>query len=39
MALIVPGGAPDRSVAELVARARATPGTFSYASTGNGSTN
>jgi len=39
MALIVPGGAPDRSVAELVARARAAPGTFSYASTGNGSTN
>lgn len=39
MALIVPGNAPDRSVAELVARARARPGQLSYASTGNGSTN
>jgi tripartite-type tricarboxylate transporter receptor subunit TctC len=39
MALIVPGGGPDRSVADLVARARANPGTLSYASTGNGSTN
>ena len=39
MALIVPGGAPDRDVAALVARARATPGALSYASTGNGSTN
>lgn len=39
MALIVPGSSPDRTVAELVARARAAPGTFSYGSTGNGSTN
>ncbi len=39
MVLIVPGQSPDRSVAELVARARARPGELSYASTGNGSTN
>ena len=39
MALIVPGNSPDRSVADLVARARARPGELSYASTGNGSTN
>ncbi|MBY0338918.1 MAG: tripartite tricarboxylate transporter substrate binding protein [Acetobacteraceae bacterium] len=39
MALIVPGAGPDRSVADLVARARAHPGALSYASTGNGSTN
>jgi tripartite-type tricarboxylate transporter receptor subunit TctC len=39
MALIVPGQSPDRSLAELVARARARPGELSYASTGNGSTN
>jgi tripartite-type tricarboxylate transporter receptor subunit TctC len=39
MALIVPGASSDRSVADLVARARANPGALSYASTGNGSTN
>jgi VIT1/CCC1 family predicted Fe2+/Mn2+ transporter len=39
MALIVPGQSTDRSLAELVARARARPGELSYASTGNGSTN
>jgi len=39
MVLIVPGSSPDRSVADLVARARARPGELSYASTGNGSTN
>lgn len=39
MALIVPGNSPDRTVADLVARAKARPGELSYASTGNGSTN
>jgi tripartite-type tricarboxylate transporter receptor subunit TctC len=39
MALIVPGNSPDRTVADLVARARSRPGELSYASTGNGSTN
>lgn len=39
MALIVPANAPDRSLAELVARAKSRPGELSYASTGNGSTN
>lgn len=39
MALIVPANSPDRTVADLVARAKARPGELSYASTGNGSTN
>jgi len=36
MVLLVPPGGPDRSVADLVARARARPGSVRYASSGNG---
>jgi tripartite-type tricarboxylate transporter receptor subunit TctC len=36
--LVVPVGNPARSVAELIAQARAKPGAFTYASAGNGTT-
>lgn len=35
--LVVPAGSPVRSVADLVERARARPGSLTYASAGNGS--
>ncbi len=39
MALVVRRNAPFKTIAELVAHAKANPGKVSYASTGNGSTN
>jgi tripartite-type tricarboxylate transporter receptor subunit TctC len=36
--LVVPAGSPARSVAELIAQAKATPGKLAYASAGNGTT-